>query len=114
MRRLLYLAALSMVMGLVFVSVALAQVPPSEGGTCPEGYILYEGPGTASGQCVPSDRGVNPPAADAAQYQQPVPASTPPPASTPLPATGGPALLAPAGLLLLGAGLIGLRMVRRS
>ncbi len=31
-----------------------------------------------------------------------------------LPATGGPALLLSAGVLLLGAGLIGLRMTRRS
>ena len=140
MKRLLYLAALSMVMGLVFAPVALAQTrgPSGADGTynCADfddqgqaqqffnqdlsdphgldadndGLACEELPTVTAtgiipgeGEAVPAASAQYSPAAD--QYAAP---------DQPLPSTGGPALLLPAAALLLGAGLIGLRMVRRS
>lgn len=130
MRRLLYLAALSMVIGLVFGATAVAQEADecpvgtnlTEGGTCvpqddrcPPGQVFTE----ESGGCVPGDLipGTASPAAPAAsaQYEQYVtPVAQTPAATTTLPDTGGPALLLPLGAGLLLAGGLAVRIMRWS
>lgn len=55
MRKLVLLVGPCMLGVLAFGSVAFAQVAPGPGGECPGGHVLYEGPGSASGQCVPTD-----------------------------------------------------------
>ncbi len=96
MRRLLYLAALSMVVLLLFASAALAQGENAA--------AQYE-PTPATAQYDQYT-----PAAD--QYTAPQQPAQP--QAQALPATGGPALLLSAGVLLLGAGLLGMKLVRRS
>ena len=158
MRRLLYLAALSMVIGLVFAPVALAQSRGPSGAdgtyncedfdTQPQAQAYYDAQGGLSGpnpadldddldgvpcenlpggggavplptipegeepvQRMPGEaRPGIPESAATNQYVPEEPVSVEPV----LPDTGGPALLLPAAGLLLGAGLIGLRLVRRS
>ena len=146
MRRLLYLAALSMVATLMFAPTALAQGITSSGGTgpygCPEeapfAATAPGDPGEASLLCfhtqaladyysatgqVPQDDAAEDQYVPASEDQyaaadQYTPAAdqyaAPADDTAVLPASGGPALLLPAGVLLLGAGLLGLRMVRRS
>lgn len=87
MRRLLFLAALSMVAVLMFASVAVAQTYDYSSGA----------------------------AAPAPQQQPAAPTYTAPQQQvTQMPATGGPSLLLPAGALLVGSGsLLGLVALRR-
>ncbi len=100
MSRLLYLAALSMVVMLVFAPAAFAQT-----GRCADPAYAAAYPeicGTAGGTATP------------APAQTPAQPQTQAPAMQPLPSTGGPSLLLPAAGLLLATGLIGIRLARRS
>ncbi len=94
MRRLLYLATLSMVVMLVFATAALAQT-----GSCAD---------PAYAAAYPDICGT------AAPAQTPTQPQTQAPVTQPLPSTGGPALLLPAAGLLLATGLVGMRLARRS
>ncbi len=121
MKRLLYLATLSLVASLLFAPTAGAAV-----------HLCSENPDQQSAQAAlnqdPSLASTLDPDGDGTacedffgtdqqpQTQQPqAPAQPQPqaPTMTDLPSTGGPALLLPAAGLLLGAGLFGMRMVRR-
>ena len=167
MRRLLYLAALSMVVTLLFAPTAMAQnaacqdvqdrlnagdstltsaellacglspeaISPCEGVPDPncnaEGFPSIGGPsgvgennacsglppGSAEAIACYEELIANmgaTPTATTEQYTPPVAAEQYTPAAPALPITGGPALLLPAAGVLLGAGLLGLRLVRRS
>ena len=136
MKKLLYLAILSLVATLVIAPAALAQGGPY----CPEDQFPASAPGDpgeASLMCfdtaeeaqiysgtgeIPAEEPPvteEPPTTTGTQYetpQAPQPPATPQ-ATEPLPDTGGPgvsALLLPAAALLLTGGLIGLRVARRS
>ncbi len=94
MRRLLYLATVSMVVMVVFATAAFAQT-----GSCAD---------PAYAAAYPDICGTAAPAQTPAQPQ------TQAPVTQPLPSTGGPALLLPAAGLLLATALIGVRLARRS
>ncbi len=117
MRRLLYLVTLSLVAALVFVSAAFAQeLPRDQYGCVPQQTYVPEAGGCVAIEGLPP--GFDPVVVDpdTGESLGPLSSFTAPPAtttSTPLPATGGPALLPLAGLLLLASGLIGLGVVRR-
>lgn len=138
MKRLLFMAALTMAATLMLASVALAQNPLCAGQPGQFPATAPGDPGEASLMCFETQEeadfysqtgqvpGEEPPAADPGaqpeQYQEEPPAQEPPAAPEPpvtpdtgeLPHTGGPALVVPAAsLLLLGAGLVGVRAVRR-
>lgn len=115
MKKLLYLATLSLVATLMFASVATAQEDP-----CPDpDFPRYTPDGCQAsdlpdvvvpGGPAPADPDVGE-TATGGQYETPeVPQA--PETTQPLPDTGGPALLPAAGLLL-ATGLIGLKVVRR-
>lgn len=90
MKKLLFLALLAMMSLALFAPVALAQDYDDDDGA------------TSSASAVADDD-------DDAGYDQYDASAT----AAPLPDTGGPALLAPvAGLLLLGAGILSLRILR--
>lgn len=140
MRRLLYLAALAVVASLVLAPAALAQDTlncddfASQAGAQAE---LRSDPSDPNGLDGNDDDGIACESLPAPRDEVPVaapPVADPPPPATPtnggdqynggvtpteptptelLPDTGGPALLLPAAGLLLGAGLIGLRVARR-
>ncbi len=125
MRRLLYLATLSMLFMMVLAPTALAQtvetVPLNPDGACPEGFVTVNAPFCAQespntpGRIFGYGEGDLAPAT--AQYDQYTPAAdqyAAPADTAALPATGGPALLLSAGVLLLGAGLLGMKLTRRS
>ncbi len=156
MRRLLYLAALSMLILLVSAPAALAQqeldpVAQLRESGAPVGPTQEICSGFASQEAAqeyynstatPEEQAIMDPNGDGLactggdlftaatdQYAAPVdqyaaPADQYTPAAdqyaaptddtATLPATGGPALLLAAGVLLLGTGLLGLRLVRRS
>ncbi len=173
MRRLLYLAALSLVAALVFAPAALGQgqtvtvsmednffapanvtVEPGttvtwvQNGENPHTTTSYDGlwdsgllpggsgqtfsftfnePGVYEYFCIPhedlgmvgsvtvtgGDAAANQDADQQPTDQQPA-ASADGAQDQPLPTTGGPALLLPAGVLLLATGLLGMRLTRRS
>lgn len=142
MKRLMYLTTLSLVATLLLAGVAAAQGVAPTGGTnpygCPDDAPFVATPpgelGEAGLLCFPtqeqaeiySQTGVNPsaeetpPAEEPEQYEAEPPVAPEPPAAPDtgtgeLPHTGGvsPALLLPAAALLLGAGLVGVRAVRR-
>ena len=98
-------------------------MPLNPDGTCPEGYVTVNAPFCAQespntpGRIFGYGEGDLAPAA--AQYDQYSPAADQYAApadddTDALPATGGPALLLSAGVLLLGTGLLGMKLVRRS
>ncbi len=132
MRKVLYVATLSLVATLLFAPAALAQEVPFPQGTppvngeCPEGTVL-----SVNG-CITEEQlgeyfraiGEGDPCPDPntvftgggcvpAQYSPTTPTTAA--ASTPsaLPSTGGPPLLPIAGVLLLASGLVGLGVVGR-
>jgi len=93
-KKLLFLALLSMMSLALFAPVALAQ-DDDDGGA-------------SSASAVADDDD------DGAGYDQYDASATSTATAAPLPDTGGPALLAPfAGLLLLGSGILSLRLLRR-
>ncbi len=100
MKRLLYLATLSLMATMVFAPAALAQdytyTPPTT--TAPTT--------TAPTTTAPTQYA---PTTSAEGVDEMTPSTT---TTTPLPDTGGPSLLLPAGLLL-ASGLIGLGVMRR-
>ena len=131
MKRLLYLAATSMVATLLFASMAAAQEDP-----CPDPAFPRETPDGCQASPLPdvptpgstvAEPTPEPtqPGAGGGQYATPPevePEATPEPESMleempddtgTLPDTGGPGLLLPVAGLLLGAGLVGLRVARK-
>ncbi len=116
-RRLLYLVTLSLVATLVFVPAAFAQeLPRDQYGCVPQQTYVPEAGGCVAIEGLPP--GFDPVVVDPDTGKSLgfLSSFTAPPATTtsttPLPATGGPALLPLAGLLLLASGLIGLGVVR--
>ncbi len=122
MRRLLLLAALSMVVMLVLAPAAMAQdvdcpqLAPGEAEA-----ILAADPSDpnrldADNDGIPCESGTGTgtptqsPATEQYQYST-QPATTP---STALPSSGGISLLLPAALLLVGSGILGLAIARRN
>ena len=142
MKRLLYLATLSVAATLLLATAAFAQGVPPSGGSGPNGCPADmpfpasdpDDPGEASLLCFEtqaeaneySQTGVNPsdeepPVTNGGQQyegemQPPAEPQSPdtPEMAEPLPDTGGASLLLPAAGLLLATGLIGFGMFRRS
>ena len=136
MRRLLYLAALSMVATLLFAPAAMGQTGDrdcadfatqadaqafflAQGGPAADPHRLDADNDGIACENLPLGPAVPLPTVPVDQYAAPdqyaVPQQPTQPQAQALPTTGGPApLLLPAAGLLLGAGLIGLRMIRRS
>ncbi len=100
MRRLLYLATLSMVVMMVFATAAFAQTD-----LCADPAYAADFPDIC-GTAAPAQTPMQPETSMQPQTQAPV--------TQPLPSTGGPALLLPAAGLLLATGLIGVGLARRS
>lgn len=143
MKRLLYLATLSLVASLLFAPAALAQDTLNCDDFASQAEAQAElraDPSDPNGLDGNDDDGIACESLPAPRDETPVPAATdtPPPGTTveppvdnggdqyngevtpqeptptePLPSTGGPALLLPAAGLLLTTGLIGLQVVRR-
>ena len=94
-----------------------AIVPLNADGTCPEGFVTVNAP-----VCV--EESPNTPgrilgfgegdlAASGDQYVVPETPSAPKTGTATLPDTGGPAFLIPAAVLLIGSGLLGMRVLRK-
>ena len=139
MKRLMYLAATTMVATIMMASVAAAQGVPPDGSPnrygCPDGYPFVATPAGEAGEagllCFATQAAANEysetggvaeeppvseePMAPETQYETPTAPETPqtPETTQPLPDTGGASLLLPAAGLLLCAGLLGLRIARK-